>query len=91
MKTAIIVTDQCNCGNRITPAGMPHGCGICNPAGWTFTIPANPCQLTGINVGQLDKSKPFTVAIIRDLQKQVLQGEISLSRMVEILNEKAAQ
>lgn len=31
--------------------------------------------------------KKITVALMRDLEKQVLQGDISYSRMVEILNE----
>jgi hypothetical protein len=34
-------------------------------------------------------TKPFKVAFLRDLEKQVSIGEISYSRMVEILNEKA--
>jgi hypothetical protein len=34
-------------------------------------------------------NKIFKVAEIRDLEKQVTTGEISYSRMVEILNEKA--
>jgi len=33
--------------------------------------------------------KPFTISFIRDLEKQVYIGEISHSRMVEILNEIA--
>lgn len=34
--------------------------------------------------------KIFTVALLRDLEKQVQKGEISYSRMVEILNERAS-
>lgn len=33
--------------------------------------------------------KIFTIALLRDLEKQVWQGKISYSKMVEILNEKA--
>lgn len=33
--------------------------------------------------------KIFTVALLRDLEKQVMKGDISYSKMVEILNEKA--
>lgn len=35
--------------------------------------------------------KIFTIALLRDLEKQVMNGDISYSRMVEILNEKAAE
>lgn len=34
-------------------------------------------------------NKIFTVGLLRDLEKQVTAGDISYSRMVEILNEKA--
>lgn len=33
--------------------------------------------------------KIFTIALLRDLEKQVMKGDISYSKMVEILNEKA--
>lgn len=36
-------------------------------------------------------SKPITVSLLRDLEKQVSNEEISYSRMVEILNEKAKE
>ena len=35
------------------------------------------------------KNKFITIAELRDLEKQVTLGEISYSRMVEIINEKA--
>jgi hypothetical protein len=35
------------------------------------------------------KSKPFITAFIRDLEEQVSAGEISYSRMIEIMNETA--
>mgnify|MGYP001578592476 FL=1 len=35
------------------------------------------------------KNKFITIAELRDLEKQVTLGEISHSRMVEIINEKA--
>jgi len=38
-----------------------------------------------------DMEKPFIEAEIRDLLKQVDKGEISFSRFVEILNEKASK
>ena len=72
------VRTSCDCGNgkRKLAAGMPHGCYVCNPSQWTIKAPdSNP--------------KPFTISIIRDLDKQVAAGDMSYSRMVEVLNEKA--
>lgn len=33
--------------------------------------------------------KPFTVSVIRDLEKMVTVGDITYSRMVELMNERA--
>lgn len=38
---------------------------------------------------ELPKQKCFKVADIREFEKQVIRGEISYSRMVEIMNEMA--
>lgn len=37
------------------------------------------------------EQKPFIVAFVRDLERQVFQGYISYSRMVELLNERAIE
>ena len=74
---------QCNCANRKVPAGGIHGCNICNSSAFTVAVSLPNTPVT------LPNAKPFTVALIHDLLKQVSEGDISYSRMVEIMNERA--
>lgn len=76
---------QCNCANRKVPAGGIHGCNICNSSAFTVAVSLPNTPVT------LPNAKPFTVALIHDLLKQVSEGDISYSRMVEIMNERVQE
>ena len=76
---------QCNCANRKVPAGGIHGCNICNSSAFTVAVSLPNTPVT------LPNAKPFTVALIHDLINQVTKGDISYSRMVEIMNERVQE
>lgn len=62
-------------------------CGNCNGNGTDGTQEVcKSCWGTGI-----DRVRFFTVSALRNLEKQLSKEEITYSRLVEILNEKATK